>query len=286
MAMGSRHCFILTDIDIMDFFHLFQFDFLRRALEAGILVGIAAPLLGIFLVVRRYSLLSDALSHVSLLGVAFALLLNIPIFFGALLLSVASALGMERLRASGRMPGESVVALFLSGSLALAVVLLSSLRGLNANIMSYLFGSLSTVTLFDLWMLCIIVALVAIFVLFRYHELFLVSLDEELARVSGVRVLLLNACFVSLAAGVVAASIQIVGALLIGALMVVPVLAALELRRGFLATLFAAEVFSIISVVIGFFLSYQFNLASGGAIVLVAMGGYFLAFFFSRIASK
>ena len=123
-----------TDMDLSAFL---QFDFLQRALEAGVLVGIAAPLLGMFLVVRRYSLLSDALSHVSLLGVALALILKIPIFFGALFLSVASALGMERLRASGRMPGESVVALFLSGSLALAVVLLSSLRGLNANIMSY-----------------------------------------------------------------------------------------------------------------------------------------------------
>lgn len=270
----------------MDLFHFLQFDFLRRALEAGILVGIAAPLLGIFLVVRRYALLSDALSHVSLLGVALALLLKIPIFFGALFLSVVSALGMERLRASGRMPGESVVALFLSGSLALAIVLLSSLRGLNANIMSYLFGSLSTVTVFDLWMLCLIVALVIAFVSFKYHALFLVSLDEELAKVSGIRVLLLNACFVSLAAGVVAASIQIVGALLIGALMVIPVLAALELRRGFLATLFVAEIISLISVLVGFFLSYQFNLASGGAIVLVAMGGYFLAFFFGRLVPK
>ncbi len=269
-----------TDMDLSAFL---QFDFLQRALEAGILVGIAAPLLGMFLVVRRYSLLSDALSHVSLLGVALALILKIPIFFGALFLSVASALGMERLRASGRMPGESVVALFLSGSLALAVVLLSSLRGLNANIMSYLFGSLSTVTAFDLLMLCVIVALVIVFVSWKYHSLFLSSLDEELARVSGVRVSLLNVCFVSLAAGVVAASIQIVGALLIGALMVIPVLAALELRRGFFATLMAAEVISIVAVIIGFFLSYHFNLASGGAIVLVAMGGYFLAFFYRRL---
>ena len=270
----------------MDLTAFLQFDFLKRALEAGILVGIAAPLLGIFLVVRRYSLLSDALSHVSLLGVALALLLKIPIFFGALFLSVASALGMERLRAHGRMPGESVVALFLSGSLALAVVLLSSLQGLNANIMSYLFGSLSTVTKFDLVVLFLIVTLVILFIGLKYHELFLVSLDEELARVSGVRVAVLNACFVSLAAGVVAASIQIVGALLIGALMVIPVLAALELRRGFFSTLVLAEFISVFSVLVGFFLSYQFNLASGGAIVLVALGMYFLAFFLRRLVPE
>ncbi len=267
----------------MDISAFWQFDFLRRALEAGLLIGIAAPLLGIFLVVRRYSLLSDALSHVSFLGVALALILKIPIFFGVLFLSVSAALGMERLRSSGRILGESVVALVLSGSLALAVVLLSSLRGLNVNIMNYLFGSLSTVTHFDLLMLFFIVVLVLIFVILRYHQLFLAALDEDMARVSGIRVLALNAAFASLAAGVVAASIQIVGALLIGALMVIPVLAALELRRGFFMTLILSEVISLISVVIGLFLSYQFNLASGGAIVLVTLGFYFIAFLSQRL---
>jgi zinc transport system permease protein len=270
----------------MDILAFWQFDFLRRALEAGLLIGIAAPFLGIFLVVRRYSLLSDALSHVSFLGVALALLLKIPIFFGVLFLSVSAALGMERLRSSGKILGESVVALVLSGSLALAVVLLSSLRGLNVNIMSYLFGSLSTVTHFDLLMLFAIVVLVLTFVMLRYHQLFLTALDEDLARVSGVRVLVLNATFAALTAGVVAASLQIVGALLIGALMVIPVLAALELRRGFFATLALSEVISLSSVIIGLWLSYRFDLASGGAIVLVAMGFYFFSFFGQRLFTR
>ncbi len=270
----------------MDILAFWQFDFLRRALEAGLLIGIAAPFLGIFLVVRRYSLLSDALSHVSFLGVALALLLKIPIFFGVLFLSVSAALGMERLRSSGKILGESVVALVLSGSLALAVVLLSSLRGLNVNIMSYLFGSLSTVTHFDLLMLFAIVILVLTFVILRYRQLFLTALDEDLARVSGVRVSVLNATFAALAAGVVAASLQIVGALLIGALMVIPVLAALELRKGFFVTLVFSEVISLLSVVIGLLLSYRFDLASGGAIVLVAMGFYFFAFFGRRFFTR
>jgi zinc transport system permease protein len=123
------------------------------------------------------------------------------------------------------------------------------------------------------------VVLVLIFVILRYHQLFLTALDEDLARVSGVPVLALNAAFASLAAGVVTASLQIVGALLIGALMVIPVLAALELRRGFFVTLLVAEAVSLLSVVIGLLLSYQFNLASGGAIVLVTLGFYL--FFFS-----
>ncbi len=271
----------------MDIFGAFlEFDFLRRAFVAGVLIGLAAPLLGIFLVVRRYALLSDALSHVSFLGVALSLICKIPIFFGVLGLSVLAAVGMEHLRSSGRILGESVVALFLSGSLALAVVLLSSLRDLNVNLMNYLFGSLSTVTQVDLLMLLIIVVLVFSFVILRYHQLFLTALDEDLARVSGVRVWILNAVFVSLVAGVVAASMQIVGALLISALMVIPVLAALELRKGFLATLIIAEGVSLFSVLIGLVLSYQFNLASGGVIVLVAMGFYVLFFFGQRFVQR
>jgi len=288
MVMGNRYYFIRMNTnfflwgDFMDISVFWQFDFLRRALEAGILIGVVAPLLGIFLVVRRYSLLSDALSHVSFLGVALALILKIPLFFGVLFLSVSAALGMEHLRSKGKILGESVVALFLSGSLALAVVLLSSFRGLNANIMGYLFGSLSTVTTFDLVVLCVMVFVVVVFVFLKYRALFLSALDEDLAKVSGIRVFSLQAIFASLAAGVVAASIQIVGALLIGALMVIPVLAALELRRGFFVTLLLAEGMSLISVLVGLFLSYQYNVASGGAIVLVAMGCYLFAFFLKR----
>lgn len=255
----------------MSLLQFFQFDFLIRALEAGLILAIIAPLIGMFLVVRGYSLLADALAHVSLLGVALALFFKIPVFFGALGVSLLAALGMERLRTSGRVFGEAIIALFLSSSLALSVVILSAAKGLNVNLLSYLFGSLTTVQSLDVWILAVLAIVIISFLFFFYRELFLFALDEDLARVSGVRVRIISTVFMILAAITVTAALQMVGVLLIGALMVVPVLAAMQLRFGFRSTLLLSVLFSVFSVLTGFALAYRFNLASGGAIVIVSV---------------
>lgn len=255
----------------MSLFQFFQFDFLIRALEAGLILAIIAPLIGMFLVVRGYSLLADALAHVSLLGVALALFFKIPVFVGALCVSLLAALGMERLRTSGRVFGEAIIALFLSSSLALSVVIISAAKGLNVNLLSYLFGSLTTVQSMDVWILAILAIVIILFLFFFYRELFLFALDEDLARVSGVRVRIISTVFMILAAVTVTAALQMVGVLLIGALMVVPVLAAMQLRFGFRSTLLLSVLFSVFSVLTGFALAYRFNLASGGAIVIVSV---------------
>jgi len=255
----------------MSIFSLFQFDFIVRAFEAGLLLGILAPLVGMFLVVRHYSLLADALAHVSLLGVALALFFKIPIFIGALFTSVMAAISIERLRRDRRVLGESVIALFLSSSLALSIVIINLKDGVNVNLISYLFGSLTTVAERDVFILAGLVTVTLSFLLFYYRELFLLSLDEELAKVSGIRVERLSTLFMVLAACTVTASLQMVGVLLIGALMVVPVLTAMQFRLGFRTTLLLSVVFSLLSVVSGFFLAYFFDVASGGAIVIVAV---------------
>lgn len=262
----------------MSVLEIFQFDFLVRALEAGVIVALVAPLIGMFLVVRGYSLLADALAHVSLLGVALALFFKIPVIIGALFVSVAAALGMERLRRGGRVFGEAIIALFLSSSLALSIVIINATKGLNVNLLNYLFGSLTTVQALDVWMLLILAIVVVGFFLCFYRELFLFALDEDLARVSGVPTWQISAVFMALAAVTVTAALQMVGALLIGALMVVPVLAAMQLRLGFWVTLFVAVLFSVFSVLTGFTLAYQFNLASGGAIVMVAVALFIAAY--------
>jgi zinc transport system permease protein len=130
---------------------IFQYDFMVRAFEAGIAIGVVAPLIGMFLVVRRYSLMADTLAHVSLAGVAIGLLFKINPIISAVGLSLAASIGIEHLRNSRKIFGESVLALFLSGSLAVAVIILSLAKGFNANLFSYLFGSISTVSPFDLW---------------------------------------------------------------------------------------------------------------------------------------
>src|SRR6185369_9090974 len=150
---------------------IFQYSFVIRGLEAGIIVAIIAPLIGIFLVLRRYSLIADTLAHVSLAGIALGLLFGINPIFTALGATVISSLGIERLRTTKRIYGESALALFLSGSLALAVVLLSISHGFNTNLFSYLFGSIVTVTSTDVITIAILGAVVVTTLILFYKEL-------------------------------------------------------------------------------------------------------------------
>lgn len=261
----------------MNFFEPFQYDFLQRAFFAGLLLSVVAPFLGTFLVIRGYALFADALAHVSLLGIALSFFLGIPTVFGAIFVSVGAAFGMERLRSTGRIMNESAVALFLSGSLALAIVLISLTKGTGINLMSYLFGSLATVAVSDFWALLFLSVLTLGFFMFFWRELFLISLDEDLARVSGMPVSFVNYTFIALAALMAAVSLQIVGVLLVGALMVIPTLSALQFHLGFRATVFIAVLVSVISFVSGFSFSFAFALPAGGAIVLSAVACFLLS---------
>ncbi|KKU81849.1 MAG: ABC-3 protein [Parcubacteria group bacterium GW2011_GWA1_47_8] len=263
-------------------FEIFQYDFMVRAFEAGIAVGIAAPLIGMFLVVRRYSLMADTLAHVSLAGVAIGLLFAINPILSAVILAIVASVGIEGLRLSRRIFGESVLALFLSGSLAIAVIILSLAKGFNANLFSYLFGSISTVSTNDLWVTIALALAVLVFITLFYKEFFFISLDTELAQASGTPVKRLNLVLVMLAALTVALSIRIVGTLLVGALMVIPVIAAMQYGRGFRTTLLLSVLFSLVSVIAGLFASYYFDLASGGAIVLIALGIFLISMVFSK----
>lgn len=261
-------------------FEIFQYDFMVRAFIAGIMLSVIAPVIGTFLVVRRYSLLADTLAHVSLFGVAVGLMTRLNPLITAVIASVVAATGMERIRLSKRVSAESVLALFLSGSLAAAVVLMSATRGLNANVFQYLFGSITTVSWQDILIIAICGAVVFVTVFILYKEFFFISLDEELAMADGLSTKSLNAILLVLAAVTVALSLRVVGVLLVGALMVIPVLTAIQFGRGFRATAGFAILFSVIAVVVGLILSYYFNVASGGAIVLTALTSFLLVIFF------
>jgi zinc transport system permease protein len=262
----------------MDLLNIFQYSFIVRGLVAGLIVAVIAPVIGIFLVLRRYSLIADTLSHVSLAGIAIGLLTGINPALTALGATVLAALGMEKLRSSKRLYSEAALALYLSGSLALAIVLISLAHGFNANLFNYLFGSIVTVTTGDIYEMAILAVIVLVTVIALFKELVFITFDEEAAQVSGLPVQKLNLIFILLAAMTVSLAIPIVGVLLIAALIVIPVVTALQLRRGFIPTIVYAEIFSIFSVVAGIFLSFYFNLATGGTIVLVMLLIFLIVF--------
>jgi len=248
---------------------LFQYDFIVRGLLAGMVIAVIAPLIGIFLVLRRYSLIADTLSHVSLAGIALGLLLKINPLYTAIGSTVVSSVVIDKLRLSRKIYGESALALFLSGSLALAIVLLGLSHGFNSNLFNYLFGSIATVTLIDIQTVVVlgIVVIISVFLLFK--ELFYISFDEEGAKVSGINTGLINTVFIILAAITISLAIPIVGILLISALLVIPAITALQFKKSFIPTILIAEVISIISVILGVVVSFYLNLAPGGTIVLI-----------------
>lgn len=260
---------------------IFTFDFMLRAFGVGLIVALTAPAIGTFLVVRRYSQLADTLAHASLLGIAIALLAGVAPIPVALGVAVLAAVGIEYVRSLTQTYGESVLTLFLTGSLGLAAVILSLGNGLNANLLSYLFGSITTVTSTDLILIASLGFIVLGLLVAAYRPLFLISLDEELAAASGVRVRRWNLLLVILAAVTIGLALRIVGALLIGALMVIPVITAMQLRLSFRTTLLTSIGYALLAVVTGLTASYYLDLAPGGSIVVVLVG-CFIATAFTR----
>ena len=255
---------------------IFHYSFMIRAFEAGIIVGLICPLIGIFLVLRRYSLMADTLAHVSLAGVAIGLITKINPIITALITSVIASIAIEKLRESKKVYGESALAIFLSGSLALAIVLISLAKGFNVDLFSYLFGSITTVRESDIGIILGLGVAVIVVIIAFYKELIYISFDEETARVSGVPASLINNILIILTATTIAISMRIVGILLISALIVIPVVTALQLKKNFLQTILYAEVISLFSVITGIFASYYLNLAAGGSIVFIALSVFIL----------
>lgn len=261
------------------FSEIFQYAFVARAYEAGLIIAIIAPLIGMFLVLRGYSLIADTLAHVSLMGIALGLLLGVHPIFTALLGTALASLGVDRLRNSQSVHGESALALFLSGSLAVAVLLLSLAKSLNASLLNYLFGSILTVTVDEIRIIGVLGAVVVLTIVLFYKEMLYSTFDEQAARASGVPTRAMHNILMLLTAVTVSLSMRMVGVLLISALIVVPVLTALQFKQNFKRTLFIAELCSISSVWIGLMISFQADLAASATIVLTC----FMLFIGARV---
>ena len=248
-----------------------QFGFMQRAFAAGLVMAVVCPLIGVFLVPRRLSLIADTLAHVALAGVAIGLLIGASPILGALIVTVVGALGMERLRSRGALQGDAALAVFLSGGFALAVVLISLARGFNADLFAILFGSILTVSPSDVWLISALGAVVVATILASYRQLFVITLHEDLARTSGVPVTALNLMLTLLTALTTVVAMRMVGVLLVSAMIVIPTLTGLSLGRSFRRATAVAIVMALASVGIGLTGAYYLSLAAGGAVVLTAL---------------
>ncbi|MDX2558757.1 metal ABC transporter permease [Streptomyces sp. TX20-6-3] len=251
--------------------------FMQRALLAAVLVGITAPAVGIYLVQRRQALMGDGIGHVAMTGVGLGFLLNSSPVWMATLVAVVGSVGMELIRAYGKTRGDLALALLFYGGMAGGVLLINlSPTGSNANLSSYLFGSLSTVSEEDITAIGILAAFVVLVTVGLRRQLFAVSQDEEFARVTGLPVRALNLLIAVTAAVTVTVAMRVVGLLLVSALMVVPVAAAQQLSKSFRATFVLAVVTGITVTLAGTVTSYYQDVPPGATIVLYAIGVFVL----------
>lgn len=250
---------------------ILQYDFMVRAVAAGLLAAVVIPILGSFLVARRYSLIADSLAHVSLAGVGAGLLLGVAPLAVAVPVTAVGAVLLEWLRQKKRLSGEVGLAILMSGGLALAVVLAHLAKGSNVDFGSYLFGSIATTTLADVWVLAGAGALVLLIIAFNFRALLHIAYDEDSARIAGHAVAGLNYLLAVMTAVMVVLSLRIVGGLLISALLVIPVVIAARVTNGFRAAIGAAIAAAILAILIGLVAAFYIGIPAGGAIVLAAL---------------
>jgi zinc transport system permease protein len=248
-----------------------QYGFMHRAFAAGAVTALICPAIGVFLIPRRLSLIADTLAHVALAGVALGLVAGVSPFVGALVVTLLGAAGIERLRARGALGGDAALAVFLSGGFAVAVVLISLARGFNADLFAILFGSILTVTAADVGLIAALGTLVTVAIGGFYKQLLAITLDEDLARTSGVPVGALNLLLTVLTALTTVVAMRMVGVLLVSAMIVIPALTGFALGRSFQAATAIAVGTALLSMATGLIAAYYLRLAAGGAVVLVAL---------------
>ncbi|MCF6339779.1 MAG: metal ABC transporter permease [Sulfurimonas sp.] len=261
---------------------MFEYDFMQRAFIVGMIIAVLASVSGTFVVLRRYSMISETLAHSALVGVAVGLVAGFNPLWMAVIVAIFSAWLIEYLRSEFSLYSDAILAILLSGSLAAAVIIVSLGGAFNNSLFSYLFGSILSVSYEDVVTISIFGTMALVTLLLFSKELYFVAYDEEVAKTSGVKVKLLNFLLVSVVAIIIALSIRVVGSLLIGALMVIPTIAALQFKVGFVKTVMISLVFALISVFAGMTLSFHFSLPSGATIVLCVLFIFIISLIINR----
>ncbi len=251
--------------------NFFSYSFIQHALIGGIIVAIIAPIIGSFLIMKRYALIADTLAHTSLMGVALGLVTGINPLITALGVSISSSFMVEKLRASQKIPGDAALSIFLSGSLAIAIILISLSHKVGITLYSYLFGSILTISTQDIYILTVIAIVSLCVIRYFYRDLIFSSFDEEAAAVAGYKTKKINLILICLSASLIVMAIPIVGVLLISALTIIPTLSAFMVSKSFKKAQMLGVLFSVIAVVVGIAGTFYLNIPASGLIVLVLL---------------
>lgn len=272
---------------------LLNFEFIRYSMISGLLVGLIAPLIGTFIVVRRLSLIADALSHVTLGGISFGMFLMAltpffsqinPIWTG-ILFSIVGALLIEKLRTSYKNYQEIAIPIIMSAGIGLSAIFISLADGFNQELVGLLFGSISAVSLSDLLTITMIVVIVLAFIISLYKELFILSFDTEYSQVIGVPKWI-QFLFIVVVALVISASMRVIGILLVSALITLPVAIAMRWTKGFKQFIVLSILIGEFSVISGLVTAFYLDISPGGVIVVILVLLLCLTLFFQKFKSR
>lgn len=260
---------------------MLEYTFMQNALLVSVLISLMCPMIGMFLVLRRYSMIGDTLAHASLAGVAVGLLVKVNPIISAFSVTSVFAVLIEVLRQRFRRYAELILVIILSLSVGIAITIISS-GMVHTNVEAFLFGSILTVTPDDVLAVAVlcVVSLAAVYLL--YPQLVMLAFDEDGAKIAGVKTRLINYVFALLVAAMVAVSIRVVGILVISSLIALPVAAALQLGKGFKVTMLAAMVLSFIAIITGLVTSWL-GAAPGGVTALVSVALLLLIIIYKEI---
>lgn len=261
---------------------MFHLNFMQNAFLAGFMVSILCPFIGLFIVLRRHSMIGDTLSHSSFAGVAIGLVFGFNPILTAFIFTSICALVIEILRNYYKKYAELVMSIVLTLSLGLAIILVSTGKA-STNVDSYLFGSILTVTKEDLTLIGIVGGICILLLVTLYNKLIYVTFDENGAKTAGINVKLINYIFTLLVGATISISIRVMGILVISSIIVVPVATAMQLKKGFTKTLIFSILLGLFDVMVGLILSYHINSAPGGTIALTSVIVLILTLILSKL---
>lgn len=258
----------------IDLISMFDYSFFQRAFIGGMCAAILCSLLGVYIVLRRSALIGEGVAHVSFGGIALGLFLSIYPLVTALILSLLGILAISYLQHKRIVYSEMAIGIIISFGMALGAVLASMAKGFNVDLFSYLFGSILTISVNDLYLIISLSLVVLVFILLFFKELMHMTFDEQGAKLSGIPVAYIDLAFNIVLALTVVVSIKIVGSLLVSALLILPASSAMQLSKSFRGTVAISVVVGIVDVIMGLVLSFMYDIATGGAIVLVSIGTF------------
>ncbi len=268
---------------MVDILSMFDYTFFQRAFVGGLCAAVLCSLLGVFIVLRRSALIGEGVAHLSFGGIALGLFLSVYPLNTALVLSLLGTLGISYLQRKRIVYSEMAIGIMIAFGLGLGAVLASAAGGFSVDLFSYLFGSILTINGGDLELILVLSAAVVAFVLLLYKELMYMTFDEQGARLSGIPTGLIDLAFNVMLALTVVVSIKIVGSLLISALLIIPASSAMQLSRSFRGTVVISVVLGIVAVLLGLVSSFLYDVATGGAIVLISIAIFLLCVALKKI---